>query len=468
MAWHSLSNPFARRPWLWAAVALTVVSILFVALTGMRPAYDAYGWLVWGREAIHWDLDTNAAPSWKPLTFLFTTPFALTGPTALWLWMETAVAASLAGAVFAGRIAYKLTGRSPGRPYAPFVAAAFAAFGVLGIDSYWHYVLIAYADPMIVTLCLAAIDCRLSGRPRLAWLLLVLASLGRPEAWPVAAVYGLWAWRAVPSMRRAVAAGFAVIPVLWFGIPAVTSHSWLISGEVALDSANALHGNKLAGLLDRFLGLYELPMWLTALFAVATAIIRRDRTWLVLTGAALSWMATELAFVLHGWPATPRYMFEPAAVMVVLAGAAVGRVLAVTPHRLVFRIAAPAAVVTLLVLLAAPVRTRVRIVHSQILAGHTWARQIHRLHAVIAKEGGPNRVLACGQAVTDVPYQSILAWELHQNVVGVGWDPPSWFQTDQPVVWFQPVRAGWIVRPVHTAAADRKRCARLHMHTAFD
>ena len=49
----------------------------FVVLTGVRPAYDAYGWLVWGRQAVHLNLDLNAAPSWKPLPFLFTLPYSL-------------------------------------------------------------------------------------------------------------------------------------------------------------------------------------------------------------------------------------------------------------------------------------------------------------------------------------------------------------------------------------------------------
>ena len=42
----------------------------------MEPGYDAYGWLVWGRQTLHWNLDTNGAPSWKPLTFLFALPYA--------------------------------------------------------------------------------------------------------------------------------------------------------------------------------------------------------------------------------------------------------------------------------------------------------------------------------------------------------------------------------------------------------
>jgi len=81
-----------RHPWLAVSAAVVVVSIAFVLWSNMRPGYDAYGWLVWGRQTLHWDLDTNGAPSWKPLTFLFTLPYSLLGRGALWLWMVTAVA----------------------------------------------------------------------------------------------------------------------------------------------------------------------------------------------------------------------------------------------------------------------------------------------------------------------------------------------------------------------------------------
>ena len=76
----------ARRS-LLLLVPLVVVlaSAVFVEVSGMLPGYDGYGWVVWGHQALHLNLDTNGAPSWKPLTFLFTLPFALTGRGAVWL-----------------------------------------------------------------------------------------------------------------------------------------------------------------------------------------------------------------------------------------------------------------------------------------------------------------------------------------------------------------------------------------------
>ena len=95
------------------------------------------------------------------------------------------MAVSLSGVIFAGRIAYRLTaaGPEPAPRYAGFVAAAFAGLALLGIQDYWHYILSFQSDPMIVSLCLGAIDCHLSKRPRSAFVLGALAALGRPEVW---------------------------------------------------------------------------------------------------------------------------------------------------------------------------------------------------------------------------------------------------------------------------------------------
>lgn len=463
-----LGNPIAQRPWLAVAVALVLVSVLFVFWTGMRPAYDAYGWLVWGQQAAHLDLNTNSAPSWKPLTFLFTFPYALlAGRGALWLWMVTAVAASLGGAVFAGRIAAKLTGPRPERRYAPVAAALFAGLGVLGIDGYWHLILIATADSMVVSLCLGAIDRQLSGSPRQAWALLVLAALGRPEAWPLAGLYALWTWRSIPSMRASIAMGLAVIPALWFGIPAVTSHSWLIAGDIARESTPVPPGSAVSRVMDGFLSLYELPMKLAALFGLVLAVARRERTWLLLAAAALVWVVVEIAFALHGWSGNYRYMFAPAAVLVVLAGAAVGRLLSTAPRRLLpLGWAAPVAVVALVAALVPHARFRARLAHNGIILGRTWARQINRLDAVIAEDGA-KRILACGQAVTEVSYQSVLAWEIGENVVDVGWDSRTWIKRGKPIVLFEPQGAGWQVRPIHMPPNRRTGCDRLRTDTAF-
>src|SRR5947209_19151890 len=103
-------RPLWSRRWPWVVVGVLAVSTLFVIASDMRPSYDGFGFLVWGRQVLHWNLNTDGAPSWKPLPFLFTVPYAVAGRSQMWLWMITAVAGAVAGSVFAGRVAFRLTG----------------------------------------------------------------------------------------------------------------------------------------------------------------------------------------------------------------------------------------------------------------------------------------------------------------------------------------------------------------------
>jgi hypothetical protein len=451
-----------------AAAILVAVSVLFVVLTRMKPAYDAYGWMVWGRQTLHWDLDTNGAPSWKPLTFIFTFPFALVMSAQTWLWSVTSVIGALAGALFGGRIAYRLTGPAPGRPYAPIVAAVFAGLGVLGIAGYWHQILIANSDPMNVALCLAAIDFHLSKRYRLAFAMVLLAAYGRPEVWPFALGYAVWAWWKVPGMRVLAAAGLVSIPVFWFGVSALTAKSWLRPGDLALNSVNVIHGNKFIGVTRRLLGLYEPPMQIAAALAIAFAVVIRDKVWLALTGLALAWLAIEIAFALHGWSAVTRYLFEPEAVLVVLAGAGLGRVLAAgSPTSVAARLGGVAIAAILIGSLTPTAVTRARGAHSEIEMRRQASVQIDRLESVIKQLGGPSAIRACGQPVTTVGWQSTLAWEVELNVGNVGYKPGRSINKGNPIVLFKPHMLGWQVRPIHTLAANRAACSSLRTDTAF-
>ncbi|MGO9955318.1 MAG: hypothetical protein ACLP50_04970 [Solirubrobacteraceae bacterium] len=476
----------AAPRWLPVGLAVVGVAVVIVLVTGMRPGYDAFGWLVWGRQALHWNLNTDGAPSWKPLTILFTLPYALAGRTQMSLWTVTAVAGALLGPVFAGRVAYRLTGPATGRRRAaPGVAAALAAFGVLGIGGYAHQILIADSDPIVVALCLGAIDCHLRDRPRPAFALLVLASLGRPEAWPFALVYGAWLWRSASSSRVLVVLGVALIPALWFSVPAATSRSWFESGELALRTINpdnVIHGSKIIGVLDRFGSLYEVPMQIAVAGAIALAVAVRDRRMLALAGAAAIWLALEVALALRGWSAAARYMFEPAAVLVVLVGAAVGRALAFAPAHprapvgrapafaSVLRRAAgwigPLAVLGLVAALVPVVGARVRTTHAAIQQARGAGRQVDRLQAVVGADGGAARIRACGQPITFVGNQSAVAWAVGLNVGDVGFTPGRSIAGGEPVVLFRPRGHGWQVRPFNVRRPDRAGCAALRLDSS--
>jgi hypothetical protein len=454
------------------AAVLLGLSLGLVLWARTRPSFDAYGWLVWGHQAIAGSLNTNAAPSWKPLPFIFTVPYALFGHYELWLWMVTCVAVSLGGAVAAGRIAYRLTltgspaagagvAADRGRRWAALAAGLFAAAALVGIRDWWHYMLSAQSDTMIAALCLAAIDCHLSRHPRWAFVLGVLASLGRPEVWPFLALYSIWSWRALPSMRWMIAGGIAALLLLWFGIPALTSRSAFVSASNAFGSGRRLRSDRVLGTIDRFLDLHETPLELAALASLVWAAVRRDLTLLVLGAGAIAWVLVEIAFSLHGWPGLGRYMFGAAGVMVVLAAVLVGRLLTdLAPlvvawlHRPRLRLASiwvgGALVAALVGGLVPAAVSRARLERRDLTAQRVRTKEINRLSGVVRGLGGTARLNACGEPLTRLEYQTILAWTLRRNVAAIGFKYGQAIAHGNPLVLFTPVpQGGWIVQGVH-------------------
>ncbi|HLH67203.1 MAG TPA: hypothetical protein VKV27_16045 [Solirubrobacteraceae bacterium] len=452
--------------WVAAAAAVLGAAVAVVLATGMRPDYDAFGWLVWGRQVLHWNLNTDGAPSWKPLTFIFTLPYALAGQTQMLLWMVTAVAAALGGCVFAARIAHRLCGPQPRRRWAAPLAGAFAAAGVLGLATYSRLILIANSDPMVVTLLLAAIDAHLCARRRLAFWLLLLASLGRPESWPFAAGYALWLWLVDRRTAPVSLAGLLLIPAAWFVIPALTSRSWFIAGDLALHQKTVIHGSKLAGVILRLRSLDGLPMQLAALGSIAIALWRRDRATLTLAGCAALWVAIEVGFALHGWSAVNRYLIEPAAVLVVVAAVGVGRALsAQRPAALAY--AGPLAVAALVAALVPSARERARQARIDYDNARAHAVQVRRLQAVVRRIGGPGAIRACGQPTTLLGFQSALAWVVGINVGNVGFRPGRAIARGEPIVLLKPHDLGWQVRVYNMPRSRAARCDRLRTDSAM-
>ncbi len=449
-------------------MGLTAFSVVLVYWANTSPGFDPYGWLVWGHQTLSASLDTNAAPSWKPLPYIFTVPFALAGHLQLRLWMITSVAVSLSGVVFAGRIAYRLTDAPPERRWAGIVAAVFAGAALLGIQNYAHYYLSAQSDPMIVALVLGAIDMHLSDRPRAAFVLAVLAGLGRPEAWPFEGLYAIWLWIHVPRARWLVIGGAVVSLLLWFGIPAISSRSPFVAANNAYKSGRRLTSNQVGGTITRFLSINELPVEITALVAVGLAALRRDRRLLALAAGTVLWVAIEAAFALHGWPGLVRYMFEAGGVVVVLAGVGVGWLLLERPSgrgagagdsgpagsSVTMRMGSwlgPALVVVLVASLIPAGISHARDEHKDLRSQRKRTQEVNLLPGIVARLGGAARLRSCGEPLTRLEYQTMLAYTLGENVNRIGFKYGPSIAHGNPLILFtpQPVGLGWVVRAVH-------------------
>jgi hypothetical protein len=155
--------------------------------------------------------------------------------------------------------------------------------------------------------------------------------------------------------------------------------------------------------------------------------------------------------------------------MVVLAGVAVGQILAAPP-----RLSSPpgwAAIGIVVLLLGGMVPaavSRVRHERKDLFHERGRTRAINRLPPLIAQLGGVAAIRACGQPVTEVGSQSILAWQMGMNVGHVGYKPRRAIKKGGPLVIFEPRGNGWQVRPVHTRPSQFAQCHSMRATTALN
>jgi hypothetical protein len=461
-----------RHPWWATGVGLVAFSVVFVLVTGTRPGYDPYGWLIWGQQTLKGTLDLGGAPSWKPLPYFFDVPFALFGHYELWLWMFTSVTISLSGTIFAGRIAYRLVGvGNDGDHRAAWFAALFAGAGLLGTEQYMHFVLSMQADTMIVSLCLGSIDMALSDHPRWAFALGVMASLGRPEAWSWLLPWTIWMWFKAPELRKMFVAGWAFIVFMWFGIPTITNGRPLLAEQLALSSPRELQENKIIGTFHRFTELQWIPIQLAAIATTIAAWFRRERNWTILSLAigVVDWVAVETVLVLRGLPGVPRYMFEAGAVMTVIAAVGIGWLLREAPRLSAKRPQLPrwwgvAAVAVLSLILVPAAISRLRDEHKDLFHERGRTQVINMLQGAINHFGGYKHIRFCGEPVTTVEYVSVLAYDTKLNVGQVGYILKREIRHGYPLVNFIPTSTvrGWALQPIHTAPSNVAACKALN------
>jgi hypothetical protein len=474
--------------WVLVVAAVIGAAVAVVLSTGMTPSFDAFGWLVWGHQILYGNLNLNAAPSWKPLMIIFTLPLALFGrgdlpPKLLAIVTTTGM---LAAAPFAGRIVYRLVlgERGPQRArrvtIAAWIGALFAAIGMLGLQgrgipvtkvppqSLWQLTFIADSDPLCAAIVLAAVDAHLSRRPKLAYVLLFLAGLNRPEAWAIVGLYGIYLiWR-VPGTRALVLGGWALTLVAWYLPTAVAAKSIFQASKLDQGKASTITGEPVLPVLQRWATFYEWPMQVAALLGVAIGIIRRDRRVLWLTVAVVVWLVVEMLFALHGFSAVARYMIEPAAVMVVIAGYAIAQAiagpwqgLAAGSARRALGLLPPVAAVGLIVGTGYFWHLRESRVRGMVPAVRNYGRVKAHLTEAVARVGGPKAVLACGPPAAKNQFQTQMAWTMGINGNQVLFDPTRLFKLHTRMVLFtQTPSNGWVVRAYNMPASIAARCDR--------
>ena len=298
-------------------VACVLVAAVSVPLASAL-SYDAWGWLLWGRElAGSLPFTTAGYPSWKPLAGLIAIPLAPLGDAAPWLWLFL-VRASAALALL---LAFRLGRRAAG-PW----AGALAAVALLLVPGWLFQAGVGGSEPLLTVLLLGALSRQLDGDDRGGLLLAFLAALLRPESWPLLAVAGLVAWRRRPGLRPWVVAALVAVPALWFGGDYLGSGSPFTGGHLARISKQARaiqHAGSFPPVvvLRRSLELLPPLILLGLPVALVTGLRRRDPLLLALCGGALVWTAEVAAMSALGYAGIGRFLF-PAAAAAGVAGAA--------------------------------------------------------------------------------------------------------------------------------------------------
>jgi hypothetical protein len=398
-----LATEAARHRGLRTGLALSVCLALAAGslLVPSAPTTDPWGWIVWGREAVHLELDTfvRGAPSWKPLPVLATAPLSLLGDSAPTLWILVARAGGLLGLLAAYKLATRLGG-----PAAGVLAAAGVVLSADWLRTFLH----GYSEPLAIGLLLFAVDRHLDGRRGQALALGGAVSLARPEAFPLTLLYGALVWRQGGSKATVVGVA-ALVPLLWMVPDWIGSGDPFHAGQVArvvLDSGPAAAADSLRGGAE----IAPLPLSLAAVGGLAIALRRRDGRVLVLSALTVGWVIVLAGLLLAGYPASERFYALPAALVCVLG--AVGAVHLVELGR--GRPARAAIAIGLVLASLAPVALRAAEVGDDYSEAVRRARLATALDDAIEKVG-PERLRTCGKPVLPNGLgwiRGVIAWRL--------------------------------------------------------
>jgi hypothetical protein len=403
-----------------AALALAAVSLLLP----WALAFDPQAWVVWGRDASRFALDTSGGPSWKPLPVVVTTPLALTGDHAPALWLVVARAGGLLALAGAWVLAARLGG----------VIAGAAAAAVMALSPWWLFnTALGNSEGLLAAAALWAVVTHLDGHHRAALALGTAAALLRPEVWPFLGLYGLWLWRAEPRARPAVIAAGVVVPLLWLGpdvlgIGGALSASRAARGEPSLGSAALEDVPGLAVLADA-VALLTVP----ATLAAVAGTIAGPRLARVLAAAAVAWIAIVAVMAQAGYAGNPRYLVAAMAFGCVLAGAGVawlGRWI-------------PAPVVAV-VLVACVGAITLEDLSDQVSDVGARADRREALPAMVTDAGGRDAIVGCAPVRTAPDVRPLVAWELDISMEGIDRPP----RTPVALVRWRPHGGGPVEPPL--------------------
>jgi hypothetical protein len=453
-----------------AALALAALSLLYPS----TPTYDPWAWIQWGREILHFQLNTDTGPSWKPLPVLFTTVFAVFGDAAPDLWLVVARAGGLLALAMAFRIASRLVGGGP----AGWAAGTVAAVGLL-LSTYWlRNTMMGYSEGLLIALALLAIERHLDDHHGQAFALGFGAALLRPEVWPFIALYGVWLlWR--EPRHRPLVVGLGVATLLLWMVP-----EWIASGDPLRAASRATDpvggpafaDNPAVALLQRARTLLMAPIKAGILAGLAYSVwvmVRRRRLPVVLwmSLASMAWVGIVAVMTAGGFSGNERYLAMPVALGCVIAGAgwvwlaraivkAAGRAAPSTPRWL-----GPVVAVALVAAVFPFTLPRLGQLENDDYVLRFQAQLREQLHVAVDSYGGRDRAVACGQVYAGAYNIAMVSWFLDIPGEDLSYEP---FLADAlPGVVFR-ARSRPSVNPTPALTARWKPVTRAGEWTVFE
>jgi hypothetical protein len=405
------------------AFVLAVISVLVIDWV---PSSDPWAWIDWGQQiaSSHISLSLSGGPSWKPFPVVFTAVFGLFGHAAPDMWLVVTRTAGLLAVAGMFRL---------GRRFGGILAGVVAVIALCFVQDALFYFARGASEPVVAALTLWAIDRHLAGSKRVAYVLIFLATMNRPEFSVFLGLYAIYLWLRVPSSRPLAVAGLVLVPIAWLGGPYVISGNAFQAGNAALGGTGSPGGA--IPELRSSVGLMSVPTLVLAAVGLAFAYVRREMVLLWLAGAAVLWalmvaMMTQVAYGL------PRYLLPAGMVACVLAGVGVARIAEWVGERLrgprvgSVRVSYLAAALAVCALTLPWSIDRVDKIALQGGQANQAAYYQHRLFAAVDRLGGRLAIVPCktSQVAVNHSLASVLAWKLevperrvHPSMRGTGY-----------------------------------------------
>ncbi len=404
-------DSFIDTPVAITCLVCFVLAVISVIVISWVPSSDPWAWIDWGQELASSSIPVGlgGGPSWKPFPAFFTTIFGFFGHSAPNLWLVVTRTASLLALVAAFRL---------GRRFAGPLAGIVAVLALCLAQDWMFYVARGASEPVVAALTLWAIDRHLNGSPRVAFFLVFLATLNRPEFSVFMFLYAVYLWLRVPGTKPLVIGLLILVPVAWLGPPKIITGNAFQAGSAALGGKGS-PGTAFAELKSS-VGLLGVPTLVFAAVGLVFAYIRREKVLLWLGAGAIAW-ALMVAIITQVAYGLPRYLLPGGVIACVLAGVGVVWLAEAIAGALGARRqqsgVATATVAVGLLLLAATLPWSITRARALVHQGHQAdmaATYQKRLFAAVDQVGGTLRVLPCrsSQVAVNHTMASAIAWKL--------------------------------------------------------